>query len=226
MAFAEDGLRRIFLKNEQPSLIPAENSGIDILSAAMGKRPSHMIEALVVVPNGARPFDRLDGYNAIGRIRNIQCYLIYYSARNTYRPIFEETTRIESDKKRNPIPDPPPARTLPLSETMYLRFRDARVGNLFIRGDMVTGGRGMTFSITNFASIHFLIFTVMRSEKLSIAIYMEPVEEGMLIYSISAIDVPDFLASRTNIIADMNRRFTLLIQWIRDGLRSQSAIVQ
>jgi hypothetical protein len=60
----------------------------------------------------------------------------------------------------------------------------------------------------------------MRAEKFSAILYVEPLTEGMLIYSIAGIDIPEFLAARINLGFQIDRRVTIFINWLRDGLRA------
>ena len=216
--FSADGLKRTFDKNESPYLIPASGSGIDLLGAVMEKNPSHFIEALLVVPNGESQIGLLDAYNAIGRIKNIKDHR-YPSSRNRSIVIFRETTRIESASRKTPIPDPPPSLELPAFETMYLLLDDASYGSLYIRGELLLNEYGLTYNMTNFEAVKFLFFTLMGEEKFTAVIYVEPIQEGLMVYGIAGIDLPNFIAALINVSSDIERRFTVLVNWLIDGLQ-------
>ena len=218
-ALSSDGLKRSFRKNSHPALTPAPNLGIDLAGTVMEKQPSHIIEALVVVPYNGKELDRLDAYNAIGRIKNIKNHFYFNAAENKNIVIFKDTTRLESAQKRNPVPDPPPALRLPSSETVYLRFDDANFGNLYIQGDVSISPYGITYNMTNFVPVRFLVFTIMKAEKFSAVVYIEPVIEGILVYGMSGIDLPGFIAGRLNVSSDIEKRLTVLVNWLTDGLR-------
>ena len=214
------GLRYSFEKGGQASIIPAPDSGINILdSFVMTKKPSHIIEALILVPYGKRELDILDIYNALGKIKDIKEQTISYN--NNRIQIFKETTRLESAKSRNPIADPEPAKMLPLSETMYIRFSDAYIGELYLRGEISFSLYGVTYSMTNYRDVNYSIFSIMKAERFSAVIYLEPVTEGILIYSASGLYLPSFIASRLNLTANINNRITALLNWINDGLKRQ-----
>jgi hypothetical protein len=213
------GIRNSFEKDDTPTLIPNPNSGIDLLNIVMSKKPSHIIEALVVVPYNKRELDMIDIYNALRRIKNIQDHTI--SVRGNEYKIFKDTTRLESAQNRKPVSDPPPAVMLPFSETMYLKFVDLSMGDLYLRGDISISLYGITYSLTNFRDVSYSIFRIMKAERFTAIIYLEPVKEGILIYSMSGLYIPSFVANRVNLTPSMNYRITVLINWITDGLRKE-----
>jgi len=218
-AMSDTGLRYSFEKDGSPILIPHPDSGIDLLSSVMAKKPSHIVEALVIVPYYKRELDMLDIYNALGRVKNIKDHTFPINGREMI--IFTETTRLASARNRKPIPDPPPTNTLPYEETMYLLFLDPYLGDLYLRGDVSIGLYGITYSMTNFRDVSFSIFRVMKAERFSAVIYVEPIKEGILIYSVAGLYLPNFIAKRINLTPNMNRRITVLLEWIIEGLRIQ-----
>jgi len=163
-------------------------------------------------------FEETLGY-ALGMIGDIKDQTVPLNGRPVN--LFEETTRIAGAQSRRSIPDPPPATALPYSETMYLRFSDAYIGDLFIRGDISISLYGMTYSMTNFTDIRYSLFRIMRAERYSTIIYLEPLKEGLLIYSVSGLYLPSFIAKRINMPWNINSRVTLFINWITDGLIKQ-----
>jgi len=218
------GARYSFEKDGSPSLIPGADSGINLLSSVMSKKPSHIIEALIVVPCNRRELDFLDIYNALRRIKNIQDHTL--PIRGNDVKIFMDTTRLESAQRRRPVPDPPHADTLPNSETMYLRFVDQYMGDLYLRGEVSIGLYGITYSLSNFRDVSYSIFRIMKAESFSAIIYLEPVKEGILVYSMSGIYIPGFIAHRVNLTPNMNNRITVLVNWITEGLREEEYFVQ
>jgi len=217
--FSDRGLRNSFDKDGAPQFTPSSASGIDLFSLAKRKNPSHVIEALIVIPYNKRELDLLDIYNSLGRIEKIKDQTIM--SRGNPLHVFTDTTRLQDAQNRRAISDPPPSNRLPLSETMYIRFRDAYIGDIFLRGEITQSLYGMTYNITNFRDINFTIFRIMKAERVSIILYLEPVEEGILVYSMSGIFLPDFIMDRLNLTANINARITILLKWIAEGLRIQ-----
>jgi len=219
MVMNDTGLRYSFEKDGSPTLVPNPDSGVDLFSDIMAKKPSHIIEALVVVPYNKRELDILDVYNALGRVKNIKDHTISINGIDT--PIFTETTRLANARDRKPIPDPPPTNTLPYEETMHLLFLDPYFGDLYLRGEVSVSLYGITYSMTNFRDVSFSIFRVMKAGRFSAIIYVEPVKEGILIYGMSGLYIPNFIAKRVNLTPNMNRRITVLLDWIIEGMKIQ-----
>jgi len=213
------GLRNSFEKKDSPMLVPGQDSGINLYSSVMAKKPSHIIEALLLVPYNRRRLDFLDIYNALRRIKNIQDHTLIIRGNDV--KIFVDTTRLESAQKRRPVPDPPHTDTLPSSETMYLRFVDQYMGDLYIRGNISIGLYGITYNMSNFRDVSYSIFRIMKAETFTAIIYIEPVKEGILVYSMSGIYIPNFIASRVHLTPNMNNRITVLVSWITEGLREE-----
>jgi len=218
-AMSNVGLRNTFENDGSPMLLPDPNSRIDLLSIVMEKRPSHIVEALLVVPYKERELDMLDIYNALGRIESIKDQSISVNGDDVY--IFTESTRLESARNRRSVSDPSPAVLLPFSDTIYLRLKDAYFGNLFIRGDVSISLYGITYSMTNFTDVRYLLLPVMKAERFSAVIYLEPIKEGILIYSMCGFYIPGFIADRVNLTPNINGRIAVFISWITDGLRRQ-----
>jgi hypothetical protein len=215
------GERHAFEKSGSPTLVPDQDSGIDLLSSVMAKKPSHIIEALVLIPYNRRKLDFLDIYNALRNVKTIQDHTI--TIRGNDVKVFVDTTRLESAQRRRPVPDPPRADMLPSSDIMYLRFVDPYIGDLYLRANISVGLYGITYSLSNFRDVTYTIFRIMKAESFSAIIYVEPVREGILIYSMSGIYIPNFIASRVNLTPNMNNRISVLVKWITAGLREEES---
>jgi len=217
------GLRNAFESGGEPSLLPSPDSGINLINSVMQKNPSHIVEALIVIPYTDRELDLLDIYNALGRIEQIKNQsLPQRNGGNVF--IFKDTTRLVSASNRKAISDPLPSNSLPFSETMYLRFTDAYIGNLFLKGDISLSYYGLTYNMTNFRDVNYSVFRIMKAERVSIILYLEPVKEGILIYSMSGLYLPEFISKRLNLSANINNRITILVNWITEGLRNKEVL--
>jgi hypothetical protein len=217
-AFGPDGLVYSKRINENLEFIPAAGSGIDLLTMIMKTNPSYITESLLVVPYEEKLFSRLDAYNSLGKVSDLKGRLYRSHTRNAEVPLFEDATRIESAQKNNPVPDPQPATELPRSETVFLRLKDVNFGNSFYRGDISVSQNGIIYSLTNFKNLSYLFFPVIKEEKFAAVLYMEPLDEGLLVYGMAGADASDFVANRIDIPSAINKRLAVFIGWIRDGL--------
>ena len=218
--FSADGIIHSLKRNEKLEFTPAPNSGIDLAKAIITANPSYLAESLLVIPYQGRVLDRLDIYNALGRIGDLKGRLYHSQTRDAEVALFEEATRIEGERNTRAVPDPPPARKLPDSETVYIRLKDVNFGNSYYRGDMSVSPYGVTYNITNFRNISYLVFTVMKEGRFSAVLYMEPLAEGMLIYSMAGADASDFIAGLIDIPSAISKRLAVFTGWIGDSLRT------
>ena len=218
--FSKDGLVQTTGKGGTLELIPSPSSGIQIHNSIIAKKPTFLAESLLVVPYSGKTLDKLDAYNALGKIRDLKGRLYSSYSKNSEVPLFEDATRLESAKKTNPIPDPPPARELPLTDTVFIRLKDVNFGNSFYKAEFSTGQYGVSYNMSNFKSLTYLFFTVMKEDRFSAILYLEPLAEGMLVYSVAGADASDFIASKINIPTAIGKRLKVFINWVSDGLVS------
>jgi len=220
-AFSEDGTIRSTKKNEALEFLPAPGSGIDLYGTVMKTNPTYLAESLLVIPYQGKVLSRLDAYNALGKISGLKGRLYRSHTRNAEVPLFQEAARLENEKSNRAVPDPLPARELPGSETLFIRLKDVNFGNSYYRTDMSVTQFGLTYKITNTKNLTYLLFTVLREEKFCSILYIEPLTEGMLIYSMAGAGASDFIAGRIDIPSAISKRLLVFLSWIKDNLKSE-----
>jgi hypothetical protein len=77
--------------------------------------------------------------------------------------------------------------------------------------------------LSNFRSLNYLFIPVIKEENFVAQIYAEPVEEGVLIYSIAGAQVSDFVASKIHMPSAIRKRLEVIIAWVVDGISAKSA---
>ena len=217
-AFAGGAIRTVG-KGDSLQILPSQASGIDIPERIRNKGYAYLSESVLVVPYGSRTLRVLDAYNALGKVQNLKGILYNSHSKNEAVPLFEEATRVESDRRNNPIPDPLPASSIPSSETVYIRLKDVNFGNTYYKADITPYGRGILYSLTNYRNISYLFFTVMKEGNFSAYLYMEPLREGMLVYSAAGSDVSNFVAGQVDIPSAISKRLAVFVEWVSNGLR-------
>jgi hypothetical protein len=192
-----------------------------IVNAVMGKNPGYLVESMRVIRgpgNAPGSVTLLDVYNALGDIRGLKGRLYQSETRKQSVPLFEDATRLISDKKNTVIPDPPPARSVPPSETLYIRLKDANFGNSFYRGEMSLIQNGLLYRMSNYKNLTYLFIPVIREDKFTAQLYFEIINEGVLIYGLAGVDVSDFAASKVDMASAISKRLEVIISWVADGI--------
>jgi hypothetical protein len=223
-AFSESG----YIKSSQKTngfviMGNDKNSKLDsqIVNNALKKNPGYLVESILVIRLNPDSINLLDVYNALGNIRNLSGRLYNSHTRNKSVPLFEEATRVTSEKQLSAIPDPAPSRTLPKTETVYIRLKDANFGNTYYRAEMALVQNGLRYTLTNFRNISYLFVPVMKEDKFIAQLYFEPIQEGILIYSIAGADISDFVASKIDMDSAITKRLNVIISWAVDGIRKK-----
>ncbi|MCL2184458.1 MAG: hypothetical protein FWB86_01200 [Treponema sp.] len=190
-----------------------------IVRIVLNRNPLYLVESIQVYIPSDKNISLLTVYNALSNVRDLKGRLYNSATRNREIPLFEDATRISSERQTNAIPDPPPATVLPQSETVYLRLRDVNFGNTFYRGDMALIQNGLRYTLSNFRNMSYLFVPVIKEEKFIAQLYFEPILEGVLIYSIAGADISDFFASRIHVDSAISKRLAVITQWAIDGIR-------
>ncbi|MDR3341932.1 MAG: hypothetical protein LBT14_03935 [Treponema sp.] len=215
--FSPRGLILSATGNGPLRLLPSASSGIDISSPVLKKKPSCLVEALLVIPHTeTKGFIHI--YNALAKIRNLKGRLYHSFTRDENIPLFEEATRIQSPRRMTPIPDSPDAISVPRSETLYIRLKDVNFGNSYYRADITQQHQGLLYSLSNFKSLSYLFIPVIKEGKFITQLYFEPLAEGVLVYSIAGADVSDFVASQVDIPSAIRKRLEVIIDWVVEGI--------
>ncbi|MDR2536207.1 MAG: hypothetical protein LBD29_09285 [Treponema sp.] len=217
--FSSQGLG-IYGEITVPQLLPPTESGVDIAGFVLSRNPSHLAESLLVIQT-KRPIGFIQVYNALGNIRGLKGRLYNSFTRKQAVPLFEDATRIVSDKKTSPLPDPEPAKVLPSAETAYIRLKDVNFGNTYYQADFINNGRYVSFRLSNFRNITYLVVPVIKEQKFTAELYFEILAEGLLVYSIAGAEVSNFVASKIDIPSAIQKRLEVFTQWVVEGILSQ-----
>jgi hypothetical protein len=223
-AFNNAGYARASQRTSGFVIVANQGSRLDsqIVNNVLRRNPGYLVESIMVIPGNPGSVSLLDVYNALRNVRDLRGRLYDSATRNQPTPLFEEATRIVSERQTTAIPDPPAASTLPRSETVYIRLKDANFGNTYYRAEMSLITNGLCYTMINFRNMSYLFVPVIREEKFIAQLYFEPINEGVLIYSIAGIDVSDFFASRIHIDSAISKRLTVINSWAIDGIRRNS----
>ncbi|MDR2177991.1 MAG: hypothetical protein LBP20_08135 [Treponema sp.] len=213
-AFSPDGYFASYGQNyrtlDTPGLDPRARAEIDSL------KPSVVIECLMVIPYSSGPMEAVDIYNAIRRIRALKGRLYHSDTRKSDIPLFEDATRIAGTRRTSSLDDPPPRDSLPDSETIHIRLKDANFGNSYYQADIQQNLRGFSYNLSNSRDLSYLIFPVIKPGKFIAQFYFEPLAEGVLVYCLSGAKVSDFIASQVDMPSAIQKRLEVILGWVID----------
>jgi hypothetical protein len=198
-------------------------SGIDktIVNAILAINPGYIVESITILAVTPGSVTLLDIYNALGNIQDLKGRLYPSETKKQEVPLFEEATRIMSEKKSTPVPDPPPAKILPRSDAVYLKLKDVNFGNSYYRAEMTLVQYGISYTMSNFKNLNYFLIPVIKEGKFKAQMYFEPIQEGILIYSIAGADISDFFASKIHMHSAIAKRLNVIVSWAANGIRKK-----
>ncbi|AEF83807.1 hypothetical protein TREPR_2409 [Treponema primitia ZAS-2] len=198
---------------------PAGEIGIKVSGLMTADlRPSCLVESLTVIPYLDKPVELLDIYNAMGKVRDLKGRLYHSFTRDENVPLFEDSTRVESPKRTRAIPDPAATYTLPRSDRIYVCLKDINFGNSYYQADISVEEYGLLYGLSNFKSLSYGIIPVIKEKKFNAQFYVEPLTEGVLVYSVAVAEVSDFIAGRINIPSAIRKRIEVILGWLIDNI--------
>ncbi|MDR0706982.1 MAG: hypothetical protein LBF60_03770 [Treponema sp.] len=180
---------------------------------------AYITESVAFIPSKKTTI--LTIYNAIQNVRDLKGMLYHSATKAADVPLFEDATRIKSDKDTSALPDPPQAAVAPSAETWYVRLKDANFGNSYYRVDIAANSRAIVCTLTNFRDLSFLFVPVIKKENFIAQIYLEPVVNGLVIYSVASADVSDFFASKIHVPSAVQKRLEVIKRWVIGGLGAE-----
>jgi len=219
--FNEEGFVKSNTKKSGFNIIGENTVGIDpaIIRKVLDIDPGYLVESISIIPVKPENATLLDIYNALGKIRNLKGKLYSSYTRNQLVPLFEEATRIKSEKNTISIPDPPPSNSIPQEETVFVKLKDINFGNSYYRAEAKLYKNGLCYTLTNFRSLTYLLVPVIKEGNFIALLYLEPVKEGVLIYGFAGVNISDFFASKISVNSAIGKRLGVISSWAADGIQ-------
>jgi len=217
-AFSPEGYLYYGDRSENLTLTPQTGKTLAISKASLGQKPGFFVEALRIVPR--KNISLLSIFNALEKIRDLKGRTYYSSTSKKNLVLFTDAVRVEGPGKINVfLPDPPPAGSVPSIKTMYTRLTDVRFGNCYFDLTFQSDQQGIKYLITNFRTLTYGPIPVVKERAMIVLIYIEPVEEGLVLYALAGAEVSDFIAKYVDIPTALNKRMEIFIGWLLDGIQ-------
>ena len=182
------------------------------------KQHTTLVEMLSVIEEGKEQRQTtLDIYNALGKTNALAGRKYYSHVRRRLTPLFKTVSRVESEKSSKKIPDPLPKTVLPAHETIYIIVDDSNFGSCHYRADFSLLSPGIVYEISNTQNISFLLWPVIKKDLLHMFFYIEPVDEGVLIYALMGVTM-DEGGSYVDAPSAARKRLDVIKGWLIDGI--------
>jgi hypothetical protein len=178
------------------------------------------IESTFVIQSSSNSIDILKVYNTLANVSNLKGRTYYSFTRKKEIALFEEASRVESEKKNNTVQKWSIAKTAPQSDTIFLRLKDANFGNTYYRADIETSANKLSCTLANFKNITFIIFSVIKERNMVCSMNFELIDEGLLFTCTSNIHVENFAGQNIDVPSAIQKRLSVITEWICDGIRN------
>ena len=221
--FSKEGFVKTNTKKSGFNIIGENTVGIDgsILRKVLDMDPGYLVESISIIPVKPEDVTLLDIYNALGKIRNLKGKLYSSYTRKQFVPLFEEATRITSEKNMTSIPDPPPSNIIPQEETAFVKLKDVNFGNSYYRAEAKLYKNGLCYTLTNFKSLSYLLVPIIKEGNFIALLYLEPIKEGILIYGFAGVNISDFFASKISVNSAISKRLGVITAWAAEGIQKE-----
>jgi hypothetical protein len=204
------------------TISPSENSGIGIAENFRLRKPEYIIESLIVLPfPDNKKTTVLDIYNTVINVKKLSGRKYFSFTRKKEVPLFESATRINNLKEKKPVNDPAASTEIPERENVYSRVKDINFGYCYYLSELYLNPQSISYMLSNVEDISLLFFTVIKKGNVDIQFYIEPIDEGIVIYALSAIIMERIAARAVDIPSATKKRFDVVKGWIEDGINGK-----
>lgn len=127
------------------------------------------------------------------------------------RVLFDNVYRIETLRRRDPLPDPIVAR-VPREDTFLLQLDDSNFGTSYFEAMFFGGSDAVSMGMTNARALTFMI-PVIRAERVRFQLVAIPLEDHLLLYGAVALEAGAFLRRVVHLPSSFQRRIDALSDW-------------
>ncbi len=221
MASEERGINRFFTSEDTAQLTPASPISSTLIDKANAIDYAVGIESLYFIPREnlaprllelPREEFLLSLYNTLRSVSSLEGIEYYSASRERMRTLFAETWVIEGPEDHSRLPDPTVER-IPRKDTIYIHQKDLTFGNNVSRVVYRHERDALSMSISNETTMRYMIFPLVKEGNMSMQMLILPVEEGIIFYGLSSIDVLDLKVFYKKMRSSFTNRLIALKDW-------------
>jgi hypothetical protein len=210
-ARAEGGFSASAASASELRYLPAGEAGEAVLRAFGGRKFSFLVESLGLVP--AWSGTGLELFNAMTRFRSLSGLTYRSHSKGEGAILFEDATRVSDLKKATALPDEAVA-ALPERSEHLVRLKDANFGVSYYRARIDARLPGLLFSMENARALSVFLVPVIGEGGFLCVFYVEPTEEGLLVYGVAGGSVSGLAAKQVDIPSAVRKRAAALRGWL------------
>lgn len=222
MEAAEDnGINRFYTSDEKAELTPASPLSRELLRGGNAIDYAVGIESLYFIPKEkldprllelSKDQFLLSLYNTLRSVSSLEGIEYYSASREQMRTLFAETWVIRSPKDNTRLPDPTVS-SIPRKDTIYIHQKDLTFGENVSEVVYRHEEDALSMSITNETTMRYLLFPLVRKGNMSLQMLIMPVEEGIVFYGLSTIDVLNLKVFYDKMRSSFTNRLIALKDW-------------
>lgn len=208
----------------EPALLPRNDDLVEDLIPGMPLDDVPVaIESLRYIPLTERDGDavsigELTVYNILRSISRMQGIEYYSERRNRMRVLFEQSYTVAEAGGDNRIADRH-VTSIPTEDILYARQEDGTFGDHAYAITYRRHASGLSLDLTNLDPLRYGFFPAVSERGLRIVLFVTPVDEGVLVYSIALADVPRIPVFTGRVAISFENRLIAVTNWLSSELR-------
>jgi hypothetical protein len=208
--------------NYQFKIIPSSKREIHFNEIIAEKNPDAIIEMLIFLPHKDNKTTVTAIYNAIINVRDLQGREYFSDRRKKMIPLFEYVTKIDNMKNKEELIDPPYIKIYPEHEDIYIKTKDPNFGKCYYHIAIDTNSNSISCVLNNADSVDILFIPILKTENLEIRFYVEPLDDGIIMYAVTGVQIGKIIAKHINVSSMFEKRFNVIKGWLIDGIAKYS----
>lgn len=219
----EGEITRYFYKEEQPSYIlkspfaePLEES-ISALDIKIG------VESLFYLEYGdaieASSVRLLSLYNIMLSIQTMEGIEYYSHSRKKMRTLFTKSHEMVGPADLTPVPDPV-VTAIPPYKLRYLFQTDNIFGSNIYRTEYHSDNSTIWVNMTNVTTMKYFFIPMLQPEKMSVNLFIQPLDEGLLFYGLCAAETTSLLGLEKTKKKSFYNRIKAMYNWFADEFKN------
>ncbi len=215
------GIHRFFTSEERPEYTPDSSLSRILIEAAFEIDYAVGVESLYLISRQhldpalrEKPREEilLELYRTLQTVSSLEGIDYYSASRERMRTLFAETWVIAGPEDDKRLSDPLPDR-IPPEDTLYIHQKDLTFGENISKVQYRHEDCALSMSISNETTMRYMLFPLVKEGRMSMQLLILPVQEGILFYGLSTVDVLNLKVFYKKMRSSFTNRLVALKDW-------------